>query len=181
MHMFRFDTLFPTIAARETCTIRTAGGRVPDDLYGYMELFCIDPACDCRCVQLQVIAASNGEQLATIHHAFDARPRVGGLGVQTFLDDMNTQSRHSGVLLELFHTVLLADPAYVPQLISHYETFKAALQDATHPAFRQLATALARESERETEEEEASPAFGGGCGCGSRRVYYRCCGTPMMQ
>jgi hypothetical protein len=56
--MMVFYQLFPGIGLRETRTA-TIFGRdksLPDDSYGFIELYCVDPDCDYRHVMINVLS-----------------------------------------------------------------------------------------------------------------------------
>lgn len=126
--------LFPEIGPIATRTATIFGGdrSLPDDSYGSIELFCVDPDCDCRRVMINVFSETGPTHLATINHAFDPPAADDPIREQTFLDPLNVQSRCSGALLELFEEMLL-DTAYRKRLERHYHMVKDALRDPAHP------------------------------------------------
>lgn len=142
--MSGFWLRFPEVAARETRVIillHPQGG-LPPDRYGFLELYCDDPACDCRRVVLQVRAEDEPDNvLATINYGWErADFYAKRLGVdrelareitEASLDPLNEQTELSGPLLGIFRTVVLRDTAYVQRLGRHYQMFK---QQLTHPA-----------------------------------------------
>jgi hypothetical protein len=143
--MTHFDSVFPEVAARETRSLYLPEGykRLPCAQYGFLELYCDDPACDCRRVLFQVCRQDNPDKvLATITYGWEtasfytillrgdrktAREMTGAS-----LDACNTQSKHSDDLLELFREVVLADEDYVARLQRHYRMFKKALRKQDH-------------------------------------------------
>lgn len=132
--MMSFLHLFPEIGPRETRTATISGGdrSLPDDSYGFIELYCVDPDCDCRRVMINVFSETGPTHLATINHAFDPPAIDDPLQEQTFLDPLNVQSRWSPTLLDLFNEVLL-DEAYRKRLERHYRLVKDGLHDPSHP------------------------------------------------
>lgn len=132
--MMAFYQLFPGIGLRETRTA-TIFGRdksLPDDSYGFIELYCVDPDCDCRRVMINVLSERRRAHLATINHAFEPPADDDPVQEQTFLDPLNVQSCWSGVLLGLFKEILL-DEAYCERIERHYRMVKDALRDPAHP------------------------------------------------
>jgi hypothetical protein len=132
--MMSFLHLFPEIGPRETRTATISGGdrSLPDDSYGFLELYCVDPDCDCRRVMINVFSETGPTHLATINHAFDPTAIDDPVQEQTFLDPLNVQSRRSPALLDLFKEVLL-DEAYRKRLERHYRMVKDALREPEHP------------------------------------------------
>jgi len=118
---------------------------LPDGEYGFLELYCDDPACDCRRAVIQVIAPTSGANVwATINYGWEslefyekwvghketARDACGAT-----LDPINLQSEYAGALLRLF-TQILQDQAYVERLKRHYLLFKADVQKTRKPVMR---------------------------------------------
>jgi hypothetical protein len=131
--MVAFYHLFPEIGTRETRTATIFGrdSSLPDDSYGFIELYCVDPHCDCRRVMINVFSETGPTHLATINYAFDPPAVDGPIQEQTFLDPLNVQSRWSGALLELFKEIL-RERAYCERLERHYRMVKEALRDPAH-------------------------------------------------
>jgi hypothetical protein len=140
--MMAFYQLFPEIGPRETRTA-TIFGRdrsLLNDSYGFVELYCVDPDCDCRRVMINVLSERGRAHLATINHAFEPPAVDGPIREQTFLDPLNVQSRWSIALLELFKEILL-DEAYRERLERHYRMVKDALRDPSHPIHQVISRA----------------------------------------
>ena len=73
--MAPFFSRFPELAARETRTIKLlephAG--LPAGEYGFLELYCNEPTCDCRRVLFQVCRADRPNKvLATINYGWES-------------------------------------------------------------------------------------------------------------
>ena len=141
MAMTPFYTRFRDLAFQEM-RVATVQGRsdMPDDEYGFLELYCDEPDCDCRRVIINVISRTDGPKVwATINYGWEspefyvrwaryaeaAQDMAGAV-----LDPLNPQSRYSSALLKLFEFVL-EDEAYVDRLKRHYQMFKAALWQET--------------------------------------------------
>ena len=72
--MAPFVHQFPDIGYRETrvLNLRAPHGDLPPDEYGFLELYCVDPTCDCRRVILQVRPRNDPETvLATINYGWE--------------------------------------------------------------------------------------------------------------
>jgi len=142
-HMAPFFSRFPEVAAQETRSVKLlephAG--LPAGEYGFLELYCNEPTCDCRRVIFQVCRADQPDKvLATIHYGWEsedfyakwlrgdremAREMAGAS-----LDPLNPQSKASPALLEVFRGIMLQDRAYIARLRRHYRMFKRAQRGA---------------------------------------------------
>src|SRR5712691_7758423 len=61
MPMIPFMEKFPELAASETRSAQVAGqGGLPDGDYGFFELYCNEPGCDCRRVIVTVLREDTG-------------------------------------------------------------------------------------------------------------------------
>jgi len=147
MGMVALFALFPEIAKRETreVTILPPGypadsPRIPPGRYGFVESYCVDPACDCRRVMVNVLSAEQRSHLATINHAFEPPPPGDVMEAegQTFLDPLNTQSQWSEEFLDMFLKLVLPSPGYAARLVRHYMLVKEALEDPDHPIHQRI-------------------------------------------
>jgi hypothetical protein len=134
--MIPFTTRFPEIGPRETRTIVFPDdGSFPRGQYAFLESYCEEEGCDCRCVLLTVVEESTpGKIWATISFGWDlpttsaARAMLDELGATAagaVLDPICPQSEHAAEFLDLFKWMITQDPAYVKRLKRHYEMFKA--------------------------------------------------------
>ncbi|MGP8234166.1 MAG: hypothetical protein ACLQVW_01960 [Limisphaerales bacterium] len=74
-HMAPFFSRFPEVAARETRTIKLLAPHagLPAGEYGFLELYCNEPTCDCRRVLFQVCCPDTPNQvLATINYGWES-------------------------------------------------------------------------------------------------------------
>jgi hypothetical protein len=146
MAMVPFYTRFRDLAFKEmrSATIRGMPG-LPDGDYGFLELYCDEPSCDCRRVLVDVVTPTSGSKIwATINYGWEclefyekwmhnketARESYGAT-----LDPLNSQSEYSYALLRIFNN-LLQDKAYAERLKRHYQLFKADLQKNHWPVAR---------------------------------------------
>ena len=133
---------FPEVGYAETRTALVTGRRdLPDGNYGFMELFCTDPACDCRRVIIQVIEEKAPDKVAATinygwetvefyrswYHDEDGATELVGAS----LEPLGKQGPHASALLRLFEH-LLTDRNYVDRIPRHYEMFKRT-QKASSP------------------------------------------------
>lgn len=134
MPMVPFVRRFQELGVRETRSIRVTGrADLPDDEYGFLELYCDEAGCDCRRVMIDVLREGSGKKIwATINYGWESREfyRLWDDDPADmkgpFLDILNTQSEYSPVLLEMFK-MLLQSPDYVQRLKRHYRMFKDAV------------------------------------------------------
>lgn len=142
MPMTPFLQKFPELGARETRSLTVVGrDDLPDGNYGFIELYCNEPPCDCRRVMVFVLRPDTGwNPWATINYGWESlgfyqkwarsssQDRFQWQG--PFLDPLGTQTQYSPRLLDLFR-FLLQSPDYVPRLKNHYRLFRAAVEDGS--------------------------------------------------
>jgi hypothetical protein len=128
-----FHLLFPEIGVDETRVMTATLERMAPDCFAFFEFYCIDPACDCRQVVVDVRSLRlGGRTVTTIVHRFEPRAAATDGLAQTSLDPLNPQSNISVKMLDLFvSAVLTAD--YAERLVRHYEKVKAAVAQPGHP------------------------------------------------
>jgi len=140
MPMTRFFERFPELGARETRSVTVRGRNdLPDGEYGFIELYCNEPHCDCQRVMVVVLRPETGwkQFWATINYGWESREFylqwAGAPGWDEsewqgpFLDPLTAQTRYAPVLLDLFKS-LLQSPDYVERLKSHYRLFRATVE-----------------------------------------------------
>jgi len=169
MGMFPLWAMFPEIAEAETRTVRVPEGNpVPADTYALVELYCIDPGCDCRRVMVNVIKDSESRHVATINHAFDPEDSPAAALGQTFLDPLNEQTDLGPPLLALFKLMLL-DHSYWARLERHYQLVKAAVRDPADSVHQRIRDAREAVRGRGRKVGRNEP-----CPCGSGRKLKHC-------
>jgi len=111
---------------------------LPDGEYGFLELYCTDPKCDCRRVIFWVMdPRQSPKPLATFgygwespefyvkwYHGDSSGERMAGLSVEP----LGSQSKLTDALFRACEEHLLADPLYVERLKRHYALFKEAIR-----------------------------------------------------
>jgi len=138
-HMAPFFSRYPELAAHETRTIRLLEphAALAAGEYGFLELYCNEPTCDCRRVLFQICRADQPNKvLATINYGWESEDfyaqwlhgdrESAREVVSASLDPLNTQSKLSPALLEVFRHIVLQDRAYIDRLRRHYRMFKRA-------------------------------------------------------
>ena len=133
-----FHLYFPEIAERETRTVRvlrrTDDGLPPGE-YGFLELFCDEPACDCRRVFLSVISSRQKNLECVIAYGWEGRDFYAkwmGDDEPAVIDTLHGASLNMSsprtdlarAILELFKKVLLQDGAYIERIKRHYQVFR---------------------------------------------------------
>jgi len=153
MPMAPFLSRFYDLAISEMRTLIIRNHpNLPDGTYGFLELYCDEPGCDCRRVTINVIEASNPMTvLTTISYGWEPEEFYGRWmrdvdrakeAKGPSLDPINPQSRYSATFLTLFREQL-NDEAYIARLKRHYTLFRAASQQVTttRPATSAIRTA----------------------------------------
>jgi len=139
MPMTPFMEKFPELGARETRSVTvTDQPDLPDGEYGFTELYCNEPGCDCRRVTIIVLRPETGwsKTWATIGYGWESLDfyrEWGGAHSDPIemqgpcLDSLNVQTKYSSALLDLFR-VLLQSPDYVERLKRHYQMFRESVE-----------------------------------------------------
>ena len=133
-----FHELFPELIDKETRFITILNDPViPDDQYILVEVYCPDPNCNCRRVQLKVIAKENTKQgeLVTISFGFERDKELAG----PYIDPLNPRCSYAGALFKIVAPMLEKDSQYVDRLKSHYHMVKQAVTNPTPRVKRALA------------------------------------------
>jgi hypothetical protein len=139
-----FHDLFPALAEKETRTIIVPTGLkspLPAGEYGFCEMFCDEPGCDCRRVFFMVASSRMKGGIAAViaygweTSAFYAQwlrsddPAMIADLTGPVLNLGSPQSPLAPVLLEYFKTVLLHDKAYIARVKCHYAMFRRRIED----------------------------------------------------
>jgi len=106
---------------------------LPDGDYGFLELYCSDPKCDCRRVLIHVIREDTADQVwATISYGFASPgfygtwvgdPSIAAQLAGASLEPIGPQSSYAPALLEVFGSLIEA-PEYTARLERHYNEVK---------------------------------------------------------
>ena len=141
MPMIPFMERFPEVGARETRSVTVPPRQdLPEGEYGFVELYCDEPACDCRRVIIDVLRPETGwsKIWATISYGWESLDfyrKWGGQGNDPiemkgpYLDPLNPQTKYSAALLNLFQ-FLVQSPEYVARLQRHYQMFRESVDRA---------------------------------------------------
>jgi hypothetical protein len=142
MAMVPFHERMRELALNETRSVKVEGtAGLPAGEYGFLELYCDDPACDCQRVMIDVISPQHPREiLAVINYGWESAEfyrRWIGKGKSLISDDtarqaqgplldpLNKQGDHAPALLRLFQ-MLIQDEKYVQRLKRHYMLFRSA-------------------------------------------------------
>jgi len=150
MPFAQFWEYFPEVAKRETRSITVPPGSplgLPPDDYGFLELYCDEPGCDCRRVLLSVIARSRGGIQAVIGWGWEdvdfyARwMRSCDKAEAVFmkgpaLNPLSPAAELAPALVELVRDVLIKDPDYVERIKRHYQMFREKIDRPRPPKRR---------------------------------------------
>jgi hypothetical protein len=141
MPMAPFMERFPELAARETRSLKVPlGAPLPHGDYGFIELYCNEPGCDCRRVTILVLRPHTGWKVwASISYGWESMDfyqkwahtsdLLDPLEWQgPYLDPMAEQTQYSPLLLDLFESIVLQSPGYEQRLKNHYQMFRAAVE-----------------------------------------------------
>ncbi len=136
-----FYELYPEIADRETRTITMFPGNqsgLPAGEYGFVEMFCDEPDCDCRRVFFSVFSSRRNQVEAVVTYGWstanfyskwlgDDNPKFLAELQGPALNIGSPQSPLAPALLKLAKEVLLQDDAYVERIKRHYRMFREKL------------------------------------------------------
>jgi hypothetical protein len=136
--MTPFVERFRELGARETRSVTVPEKEpLPSGEYGFFELYCDEPHCDCRRVVILVLRPQTGwKSWAVINYGWEsqefyrkwakapASDRSEWQGPE--LDPLNVQGPYAPALLDLFKWVL-ESPGYVERLKKHYQLFREAV------------------------------------------------------
>ena len=151
MPMVPFMQKFRDLGVSETRSVKMTGvPELPDGDYGFIELYCDEPNCDCRRVFIDVFRHDTGQKIwATIGYGWEslefyrkwARGSCDGKELMgASLAEFNPQTKYSPALLSVFQA-LLKSPEYVERIKKHYRIFRAAVdQEQSGPHTRRLAS-----------------------------------------
>jgi len=146
--MIPFMERFPELGARETRSVTVPQRQdLPEGEYGFVELYCNQPGCDCRRVMIDVLRPETGwsKVWATISYGWESldfyRPWAVGDSdpIQIkgpYLDPLNPQTKYSSALLNLFR-FLIQSPEYVLRLQRHYRMFRESVDRAENRSHSQ--------------------------------------------
>lgn len=113
---------------------------LPEGEYGFIELYCDEPGCDCRRVTIVVLRPHTGWKVwATLSYGWESLDfyqkwantpdPLDPLEWQgPYLDPLAEQTQYAPMLLDLFK-VILRSAAYRKRLKNHYQLFRAAMEE----------------------------------------------------
>jgi hypothetical protein len=133
-----FHEYCPEIAEKETRSItilEDASLKLPQADYGFVEMFCNEPGCDCRRVMFNVFSSIDEKPKAVIVYGWEKKkfyvkwfrntdPRVIKDLMGPVLNQMSPQSELAPELLKLFKDLLLKDKNYMDRVKRHYSMMR---------------------------------------------------------
>ena len=137
-----FPELFLDVAKQETRSITIppfAGVGLPVDTYEFIEMYCDEPACDCRRVMFTVLSLKQPRVQAVIAWGWETTdfykrwlrsndPVIAKELQGPVLNLGGPQSENAEALLKVTHDILLADPAYIERIKRHYAMFRSKIE-----------------------------------------------------
>jgi hypothetical protein len=134
-----FYSRFPELAEKETRSVLVLDNSftqsLPPSDYGFMELFCDEPGCDCRRVFFSVISSKTLKPEAVIAYGWETKEfyrkwfKYGTeediLNLQgPELNLCSPQGEYADDILQLFKDSLLKDKSYIERVKRHYRMFR---------------------------------------------------------
>ncbi len=137
-----FHQYFPEIAETETRSVKIlhdADYDLPAGSYGFLEMFCDEPGCDCRRVFLCVVSERSNRIEAYITYGWESPTYYRnwlGLDDPHAISDLkgpalnvgSPQSSLAPALLNLVREVLLRDKEYLNRIKRHYHILRARIE-----------------------------------------------------
>ncbi len=137
----------PDLARNETRTItvpENSNLSLPPGEYGFCEMFCDEPGCDCRRVFFLVFAGAPPELHAVIAFGWESTEFYAEWAGEDDLEYAATlkgpelnlaspQGHLAPALLDVAKNVLLRDELYVARVKRHYELFRQAIEEPREP------------------------------------------------
>jgi len=138
-----FHELYPEIAEKETRTItvlQDSDVGVPPGEYGFLEMFCNEPGCDCRRVFFMVMTPAIKGPAAIVAWGWEDRDFyrrwMKGPADDSDLDELtgpvlnfgSPETYLSEAILDLTRKVLLRDTAFVERVKRHYAMFREKIE-----------------------------------------------------
>ncbi|MHC9539741.1 MAG: hypothetical protein AB9903_09475 [Vulcanimicrobiota bacterium] len=119
MRIMPYVNLFGREALEESRLLKIEGDDVlPDDEYGLIEAYCIDPRCDCKIGWITVLARQKGTCVAVM------RFRLFPDDSQIRIEYVGTTQSQADKMLELLTAMLKEDTQYFALIKSHYKKTK---------------------------------------------------------
>jgi hypothetical protein len=142
-----FHDYFPEIAERETRTVTllpSSPFKLPRGEYAFLEMYCDEPACDCRRVFFCVVSPLHTSPEAIVAYGWEPAEFYAKWARETdpevihqlkgpALNLSSRQSERAPEILRLLEEVVLQDPAYVARLKAHYALFRRQVDESKNP------------------------------------------------
>ena len=139
MDFVPFFKYFSELADTETRVLTIKNSPDLDDGdYGFVELYCSKPGCDCRRVHIMVIKEGVSVSLADINFGWDSPDYYTSFhgytddrAAEAILNPLGTQSKYAPYLLNCFKQLIL-DQDYLERIRRHYRMVKQACKTEAH-------------------------------------------------
>jgi hypothetical protein len=134
-----FHDKFPELGHQEMRSLTLLQDTdVPAGQYGLMEMYCDEPACDCRRVLFSVLSVEKVQIVAVISYGWESPqfytnwmgtddPEVIRELKGPSLTISSPQSPLAPAILSLVETLILQDQRYIERLKTHYALFREAV------------------------------------------------------
>lgn len=156
-----FHEYFPEVAKAETRSLTVTSESplpLPPGEYGFVEMYCNEPKCDCRRVFLYVVSSSKEDVEAVINYGWETssfyRKWLHSKDPQEIAElkgpSLNLGSPQSSLapkLLKFVQNVLLQDAAYVERIKKHYQMFREKVDKSAHSQKKRKAWKLTRKTQ----------------------------------
>jgi hypothetical protein len=177
--MMPFDAVFPDLAKSESRVIHAPeDGPLPAGSYLLRELYCEEPACDCRRALLQVSSIDDERVVASIAYAFDPSQHPSAGESQISLDPRKPQGEAAAAFRDTVETIITSDRAYHDRLVRHYTLWKSVVDRPEHPDHSKVCNHDHHHpSLRQEPVRRAAPKMSPNapCPCGSGKKHKHCC------
>ncbi|MFM8764290.1 MAG: hypothetical protein ACKOEZ_05580 [Spartobacteria bacterium] len=133
-----FHSRLPAIAETETRSVIVSDqADLPPAEYGFVEMFCNEPGCDCRRVFFTVFSSRTQKPVAVIAYGWESisfyrkwfKYPIPNMDIAELkgpvLNTMSSQCPYAPAILKLFNEVLLPDTDYIERIKRHYKLFRA--------------------------------------------------------
>jgi hypothetical protein len=145
-----FHDYFPELAERETRSLTVLPGSnlgLPPGEYGFLEMYCDEPGCDCRRVffyvvcsfrkEVQAVVAWGWEDLAFYAKWMKHGDKTDAVYLKGPVLNLGSPATDlAPALLEVVRTILLQDPEYVERIKRHYRMLREKIDRPRRPRRR---------------------------------------------
>ena len=176
-----FFDKFPDLIDSEFRNIFAMNGmykHIPEGRYGFLELFCDRPGCDCRHVIINIISTEPTFKLwAVLRYGWETKDFyidwMGGANELTdlmpgpFIDTMHSPNNDlvAKEFLDVFTHMIQNDKKYVKRIETHYQMYKFKVKPEAFIGEQSIPYRLPNKKIGRNDP----------CSCGSGKKYKKCC------